>query len=195
MQHQCAFIPLAEPPTLKGLLPFQFPRQPYPPPPPKTRRSPVGFTSMAIIDNFLQEIYKFLKTQNSVQLANYLRVEPEGLSDVFKALCKELKDSYHNDKGIERKVETHIPQDDDDDGGVSASFHAFMQTWLRYWRDVDFSDLVETHSQLTQLTKYVLLPTFQLPIITNFKHMHTGLFAQSWSCLPGHNHPNLRCIS
>ena len=108
---------------------------------------------MAIIDDFLKEIHKLLKTQNSIELANYLRVEPEGLSDVFKALCQELKSSYHNDKGIERKVETHIPLDDDDEGGVSASFHAFIQTWLRYWRDVDFSDLVETHSQLTQLTK------------------------------------------
>ncbi|KAG9240974.1 COP9 signalosome-like protein complex subunit 12 [Calycina marina] len=106
---------------------------------------------MAVIDEFLKDIFKFLKAENSAELANYLRVEPDGLPDAFQQLCQELKDLYHNDKAIERKVSTHIPEDHDHEA-VSASFQFFIQIWLQYWRDVDFTNLVTTHAQLFSLT-------------------------------------------
>lgn len=107
---------------------------------------------MAVIDQFLKDIFGFLKAQKSAELASYLCVEPAGLSNVFQQLCHELKTSYHNDAAIERKVQTYIPEDDESDV-VSASFQVFIHTWLMYWRDVDFTDLVATQAQLSSLTK------------------------------------------
>ena len=108
---------------------------------------------MAVLDDYLQGIYKLLKSQDSNGLQKFMRVEPGNLPAVFEQLCQELRKSYANNKAIERKITQHIPLDDDEEGGTSPSFQTLVQIYLQYWRDTDFNDLIDAHSQLTTLTK------------------------------------------
>ncbi|KAH8590517.1 COP9 signalosome-like protein complex subunit 12 [Bisporella sp. PMI_857] len=107
---------------------------------------------MAVIDEYLKGIYGLLKEQNADELQRYLRVEPGNLPAVFDQLVQELRASFTNNKAIDRKINQHIPLDDEEEGGTSQSFNTFIQTYLQYWRDVNFQDLLETHVKLSALT-------------------------------------------
>ena len=105
---------------------------------------------MAILDGFLGSIAGFLQTKNADNPKNYLRVEPP-LPDEFLQLSRELKASWNNSASLEAHVEKLIPETDD--GGAWTGFQVFMKEYLEFWRDVNFDDLLETHSQLNSLVK------------------------------------------
>lgn len=112
---------------------------------------------MPVLEDFLRGIHQLLQSQNSSELKLYLRVEPP-LPDNFVQLSQELKTSYRDSNVLERKIAKLIPENDSsngDEGDVWPGFLAFMKEYLEYWRDVNFEDLLETHSQLTGLAKYV----------------------------------------
>lgn len=110
---------------------------------------------MAILEGYLAEISRILKTKNDTQLKAYLRVEPP-LPDEFTQLSLELKKSWRDGGRLERLIEKTIPLSDDDkadEGGSWPGFLAFMKEYLEYWRDVNMEDLVRTHEQLSSLAK------------------------------------------
>ncbi|RDL35690.1 Uncharacterized protein BP5553_06302 [Venustampulla echinocandica] len=108
---------------------------------------------MAILDGFLTSISGFLRTRDDLQLRLFLRVEPP-LPEQFVQLSQELKASYRDGKVLERHLTKLIPENEDEygeEGDVWPGFLAFMQEYLEFWRDVNFEDLLETHSQLSSL--------------------------------------------
>ncbi|CAG8983283.1 hypothetical protein HYALB_00002720 [Hymenoscyphus albidus] len=108
---------------------------------------------MAIVDEFLKSISSFLRSKDANQLQLYFRVEPP-LPDHFAQLSQELKTSYRDSSLLEKQIERLIPENDNggpDEGDVWPGFLAFMKEYLEFWRDVDFGDLLETHSQLTSV--------------------------------------------
>lgn len=110
---------------------------------------------MAILDGYLAEISKFLKTKNDKALTTYLRVEPP-LPDEFTKLSLELKASWRDGGKLEQHIEKSVPMSDDDkadEGGSWPGFLAFMKEYSEYWRDVNMEDLVKTHEQLSSLAK------------------------------------------
>jgi hypothetical protein len=112
---------------------------------------------MPVIDDFLCGVSQLLRTKNAQELRLYLRVEPP-LPENFVQLSQELKTSYRDSDVLERKILQLVPETDDgkpDEGGVWPGFQAFVKEYLEYWRDVNFEDLLETHSQLSGLAKYI----------------------------------------
>jgi hypothetical protein len=110
---------------------------------------------MAVVDEYLRSVSQLLRTRDSSELKLYLRVEPP-LPDNFVQLSQELKTSYRDSNVLERKIAKLIPENDDnktEEGDVWPGFLAFMKEYLEYWRDVDFNDLLGTHSQLSGLVK------------------------------------------
>jgi hypothetical protein len=110
---------------------------------------------MTILDEFLSSISRFLKTKDTLQLQAFLRVEPP-LPDQFLQLSQELKTSWRNSDALEQHIEKLIPENDEskaDEGDVWPGFHAFMKEYLEFWRDVNFDDLLGTHTQLSGVTK------------------------------------------
>jgi hypothetical protein len=110
---------------------------------------------MPVVDDYLSGVSQLLRKRDSTELKLFLRVEPP-LPDNFSQLSQELKTSYRDSSVLERKITKLIPENDDDkpeEGDVWPGFLAFMKEYLEYWRDVNFEDLLETHSQLSGLAK------------------------------------------
>lgn len=110
---------------------------------------------MAILEEFLESILKFLRTKDSINLQLWLRVEPP-LPDHYFQLGQELRASFQNSTALERQIAKLLPDDPDagyEDGNVWPGFASFMKDYLEFWRDVNFEDLLETHSQLTSLAR------------------------------------------
>ncbi|KAH6673552.1 COP9 signalosome-like protein complex subunit 12 [Halenospora varia] len=108
---------------------------------------------MAVLNGFLTSISGFLRTKDAVQLQVYLRVEPP-LPDDYTQLSRELKASYQDSEKLDKLIERLIPENDNgkaDEGDVWPGFLAFMKEYLEFWRDVNFEDLLETHTQLSAL--------------------------------------------
>jgi hypothetical protein len=114
---------------------------------------------MPIIDEFLTSISNFLKTKDALQLQLFLRVEPP-LPAQFLQLSQELKASYRDGDQLELHIAKLVPEAEDgkaEEGGAWPGFLAFLKEYLEFWRDVNFEDLLETHTQLSNLAKLVHL--------------------------------------
>jgi nuclear mRNA export protein PCID2/THP1 len=112
---------------------------------------------MAILDEFLTSISGCLRAKDALGLKSWLLVEPP-LPDQYFQISQELQISYRDSNHLERHITKLIPENDDgkaDEGDVWPGFLAFMKEYLEFWRDVNFEDLLETHSQLSGLVKYV----------------------------------------
>ncbi|KAI0997712.1 hypothetical protein K3495_g10477 [Podosphaera aphanis] len=121
---------------------------------------------MTIIDEYLVAIAGLLKAKDGRQLQTFLRVEPPLPSEftqlsieVKKAFPKEIQEDVdgRNDK-IDRHIEKLVPQAEDDTPESNTTcyswpgFQVFLREYLKFWRDVDFSDLLMTHSLLSEVT-------------------------------------------
>ncbi|KAF7871774.1 hypothetical protein EAF04_003881 [Stromatinia cepivora] len=136
---------------------------------------------MAILEEFLESILKFLRTKDSTNLQLWLRVEPP-LPDHYFQLGQELRASFQNSTALERQIAKLLPDDPDasyEDGNVWPGFLAFMKDYLEFWRDVNFEDLLETHSQLTALASTCLAalsnPTYGIVILPTAIQLSTAL--------------------
>jgi len=110
---------------------------------------------MLIIDEFLRGISSFLKTKDALQLQAFLRVEPP-LPAQFMQLSKEMRETYSEGDRLERHIAKLVPEAEDgkaDEGGAWPGFLAFLKEYLEFWRDVNFEDLLGTHTQLSNLVK------------------------------------------
>jgi hypothetical protein len=112
---------------------------------------------MGALDDYLQGIAKLLKTKSSDELQRWLRVEPSpDLPSEYHDLSQDLKRSYQDGNALERKIAKLLPENEDakeDEGTSWPGFLVFMKEFLEYWRDLNVEDLLETHSQLSGLTK------------------------------------------
>jgi hypothetical protein len=111
---------------------------------------------MAIIEEFLSSILAFLRVKDAAQLQLWLRVEPP-LPDQFFQLSQELRQSYNDSKALEKYIEKLLPENNNgkaDEGDTWPGFLAFIKEYLEFWRDVNFEDLLETHTQLSGVIKY-----------------------------------------
>lgn len=109
---------------------------------------------MAIIEEFLSSILRFLRAKDAMNLQRWLLVEPP-LPDQYYQLGQELKQRFATDsKAIEQLVEKLLPENNNaNEGDVWPGFLAFIKEYLEFWRDVNFKDLLETHTQLNVLVK------------------------------------------
>ncbi|KAM3065380.1 hypothetical protein ACMFMG_011496 [Clarireedia jacksonii] len=136
---------------------------------------------MTILEEFLESILKFLRSKDSVNLQLWLRVEPP-LPDQYFKLSQELKTSFRDSSVLERQIAKLLPDDPNasyEDGNVWPGFLAFMKDYLEFWRDVNFEDLLETHSQLTSLASTCLAalsnPTYGIIILPTAIQLSTAL--------------------
>ncbi len=112
---------------------------------------------MAIIEEFLSSILTFLRAKDAAKLQLWLRVEPP-LPDQYYQLSQELRQSYNDSKALEKYIEKLLPENNNgkaEDGDTWPGFLAFMKEYLEFWRDVNFDDLLETHTQLSSVVKYI----------------------------------------
>ncbi|KAL3421111.1 cop9 signalosome complex subunit 12 [Phlyctema vagabunda] len=108
---------------------------------------------MAITDEFLTAILGFVRTKNALKLQDWLRVEPP-LPEHYYKLAAELQTSFSNSNSLESYIEKRLPENRNaraDDGDVWPGFLSFIKSYLEFWRDVNFEDLLQTHAQLTEL--------------------------------------------
>jgi len=112
---------------------------------------------MEIVEEFLSSILTFLRAKDAIKLQLWLRVEPP-LPDQYYQLGQELRQSYNDSKLLEKYIEKLLPENSSgkaDEGDTWPGFLAFMKEYLEFWRDVNFDDLLETHTQLSGVVKYV----------------------------------------
>lgn len=121
---------------------------------------------MSIVDQYLTSIAGFLKTKNGRQLQTFLRVEPP-LPAEFTHLSLEIKKLFpkepqeavdgRNEK-LDRYIEGILPVsesesiDSNDLAYAWPGFQILIREYFKFWRDVDFNDLLMTHTLLNEVT-------------------------------------------
>lgn len=107
------------------------------------------------VDKFLGEIAQILRDRDGVKLKQYLVYEPPFVP-LYEQMISEIRQVYgpgiHD--ALEKKCTSFIPEYDDEvDGGSRASFITFMVRYFIFLRDLDVTNLVETHEKLKALLK------------------------------------------
>ncbi|KAI4250872.1 MAG: hypothetical protein LQ352_005198 [Teloschistes flavicans] len=124
------------------------------------------------IDKFLREIARFMHEKNGTQILDYLHYEPPW-PPLYSQMITELKQLYSKfqHESLAKKCSDILPTEEGGDGGGSyTSFIAFMLAYFAFIRDVDVSQLLETHDKLKALlgqasialsasTGLIILPT------------------------------------
>ena len=117
------------------------------------------------LDKFLSEIARILREKNGSQLQDFLVLEPP-LPPLYQSIVGEVRQSFPipgNQAALEAKCEGVLPSEDDEDGASWSSFVSFLVKYFSFLRDVDVTNLVETHDMLQALLKLVV---YQLVLTT-----------------------------
>lgn len=107
------------------------------------------------VDKFLGEIAGIVREKNGVKLQQYLKYEPP-LEPLYNQMISEIRQVYgaSSQDALEKKCKSFIPEYEEGDEGASrSSFITFMVKYFSFLRDLDVSNLVETHDQLKALLK------------------------------------------
>lgn len=107
------------------------------------------------VDKFLGEIAQILRGKDGVKLQQYLVYEPPFVP-LYEQMISEIRQVYGlgSHDALEKKCTSFIPEYDDGiDGGSRASFIMFLVKYFVFLRDLDVTNLVETHDQLKALLK------------------------------------------
>lgn len=121
---------------------------------------------MFIVDQYLTSIAGFLKTKDARQLQTFLRVEPPlpdefthlslGIKDLFPKEAQEALDG-RNEK-LDRYIEGFLPVSENESIDTNdmicawPGFQVLIREYFKFWRDVDFNDLLMTHTFLSEVT-------------------------------------------
>ncbi|KAK4230087.1 protein CSN12 [Podospora fimiseda] len=109
---------------------------------------------MSLIQQFLSRIRVFACEANGQELKNWLLVE-NNVPDIYRNLGLELRQTHPpNTDSLEKTVDQLLPEEDnvpDGRGSPWPGFNSFIKDYLEYWRDVNFSDLVQLHTRLSDL--------------------------------------------
>ncbi|KAI4184914.1 MAG: hypothetical protein L6R41_004440 [Letrouitia leprolyta] len=105
------------------------------------------------VDKFLGEIAHLMQQKDSSQIQNYLHYEPPW-PPLYNQMITELRQTYpvFQQSSLERKCSDTLPAEEEGDGGGSfTSFISFLVKYFVFIRDVDVSQLLETHDRLKAL--------------------------------------------
>lgn len=105
------------------------------------------------VDQFLDGIARLMKQKDGAQIQDFLHYEPPW-PPIYERMVAELRQTYaaaeHNE--LERKCSRALPAHEEGDGGGSfTSFISFVAKYFTFIRDVDVSQLLETHDKLKAL--------------------------------------------
>lgn len=109
------------------------------------------------VDKFLGEIAHLMRDKNSDQIHKYLHYEPPW-PPLYNQMISELQQTYpvFQQGSLERKCTEALPGEEEGDGGGSlTSFISFLAKYFAFIRDVDVSQLLETHDKLKALLRSV----------------------------------------
>ncbi|KAK1755932.1 cop9 signalosome complex subunit 12 [Echria macrotheca] len=111
--------------------------------------------AMSLVIEFLSSIRGFVQAQNGEELRNWLLVEND-VSDIYYQLAQELRSSFpdNGSDALEKLVDKCLPEEDnvaEGKGSPWPGFNSLIKTYLEYWRDVDFDNLVRLHTSLSDL--------------------------------------------
>lgn len=115
---------------------------------------------MALVTEFLTTIRRFVLDQNGDCLRDWLQIENDVAADYYQ-LGQELRSAFpaNGSDALEKFVDKCLPEEDDVPPGKGSpwpGFNSLMKSYLEYWRDVDFDNLVALHTSLSDLLMYVL---------------------------------------
>lgn len=118
------------------------------------------------IDSLLQAIGNALRSKDGINIRNLTRVEPQldGSDGEWISLGQEVKTRYpasspKSSQLLDARCEQLLPAEPDtvasegDRGHAWPAFIQFIRTYLEFWRDVDFQDLISVHRLLSGLVK------------------------------------------
>lgn len=109
------------------------------------------------VDQFLTEISRIVREQNSLQLQDYLVVEPP-YGQTYQSMIRELRQVFPkgSETALEAKCEGTIPEAQGNaETGSWSAFIKFMVQYLTFLRDVNTQNLLETYNLLNELVQYV----------------------------------------
>ncbi|KAL8842883.1 MAG: hypothetical protein Q9170_000287 [Blastenia crenularia] len=105
------------------------------------------------LDKFLGEVSSLMRENNRNQIQNYLHYEPPW-PPLYNQMVSELRQTYPSFQqgNLERKCAEVLPSEEEGDGGGSyTSFISFMVKYFTFIRDVDATQLLDTHDKLKAL--------------------------------------------
>ncbi|KAI4157071.1 MAG: hypothetical protein L6R39_000785 [Caloplaca ligustica] len=105
------------------------------------------------VDRFLSEIGRLMREKNGNMMSNFLHYEPPW-PPLYNQMIFELRHTYpvFQQSALERKCTEALPAEEEGDGGGSfSSFVSFLAKYFAFIRDVDVSQLLETHDKLKAL--------------------------------------------
>ncbi|KAI4171568.1 MAG: hypothetical protein LQ343_004160 [Gyalolechia ehrenbergii] len=108
------------------------------------------------VDKFLGEIARLMQEKDNSQIQNYLQYEPPW-PPLYNQMISELRQTYpiFQQSSLERKCREALPAEEERDGGGSfTSFVSFLPKYFSFIRDVDVSQLLETHDKLKALLSH-----------------------------------------
>ncbi|KAL9599430.1 MAG: hypothetical protein Q9219_003867 [cf. Caloplaca sp. 3 TL-2023] len=120
------------------------------------------------IDKFLDEIARFMRERNNYQIQNYLHYEPPW-PPLYNQMISELRRTYpiFQQTSLKQKCTEVLPAEEEGDGGGPfTSFVAFVVQYFTFIRDVDVSQLLETHDKLKALLGSVEVASIALSAST-----------------------------
>ncbi|KAL8998584.1 MAG: hypothetical protein Q9169_002424 [Polycauliona sp. 2 TL-2023] len=105
------------------------------------------------IDRFLDGIAGLVRQKDGTRIQDFLHYEPPW-PPLYEKMVAELRQTYaaaeHNE--LERECSKALPAHEEGDGGGSfTSFISFVARYFAFIRDVDVSQLLETHDKLKGL--------------------------------------------
>ena len=105
-------------------------------------------------DQFLSVISEALRTRDGRKLQDLLVLEPP-YAPAYQAVISELQQSFPKSRQsqLDKKCESSIVQEDGTNGGSWSAFINFLVQYLSFIRDVNVSQLVDTHNQIKALLK------------------------------------------
>lgn len=109
------------------------------------------------VDKFLAEVARLMREKNGIQIQNFLHYEPPW-PPLYSQMISELRQTYpvFQQNKLEQKCSKALPAEEEGDGGGSfTSFISFLFKYFAFIRDVDVSQLLETHDMLKGLLGFV----------------------------------------
>lgn len=110
---------------------------------------------MSLAIQFLTKIRGFALEADGASLKDWLQVEND-VPDIYYNLAHEIRSNYPDDgsDALEKFVDNCLPEEDNVPEGKGSpwpGFNSFIKDYLEYWRDVNFDDVVNVYTRLSEL--------------------------------------------
>ncbi|KAK4651654.1 hypothetical protein QC762_601600 [Podospora pseudocomata] len=110
---------------------------------------------MSLAIQFLTKIRGFALEADGASLKDWLQVEND-VPDIYYNLAHEIRSNYpdNGSDALEKFVDNCLPEEDNVPEGKGSpwpGFNSFIKDYLEYWRDVNFDDVVNVYTRLSEL--------------------------------------------